>query len=44
MEVELLEYASLPHGFFGLDSVYPEAAAAMEAAGRSVRAALGLTV
>jgi acetyl esterase/lipase len=40
--VEVQEHATLPHGFFGLDMLYPEAADAMEQAARSVRASLGL--
>ena len=42
--VDVAEHATLPHGFFGLDMLFPEAAAAMDAAGRSVRASLGLSV
>ncbi len=40
--VDVQEHASLPHGFFGLDMLFPEAGAAIEMAGRSVRASLGL--
>jgi acetyl esterase len=36
------EYPSMVHGFFGLEMLFPEAEAAMEFAGRSVRASLGL--
>lgn len=40
--VDVAEHPTLPHGFFGLDMLFPEAAAAMEQAARSVRASLGL--
>ncbi len=36
------EYPSMVHGFFGLEMLFPEAEPAMEFAGRSVRASLGL--
>jgi acetyl esterase/lipase len=42
--VDVQEHATLPHGFFGLDMLFPEAADAMELAGRSVRASLGLSL
>lgn len=42
VRVEVEEYPSMVHGFFGLEMLFPEAAGAMEFAGRSVRSSLGL--
>jgi acetyl esterase/lipase len=40
VEVELREYPAMIHGFFGLDMVFDQAAAAMRDAGEALRAAL----
>jgi acetyl esterase len=41
VEVTVYEEPGMIHGFFGLDEVFPTAAAAMEVAGRELRAAFG---